>query len=310
MTARLRIPPVPDTVFPGLAGQTAVVVGGAGGGVGTATVAMLVWSGAKVLVVDHAAERLEQLAGRFADAVTGVPADVTTEAGIRAFEQAVSDIAVHSLVNVVGGVAPAEIGHFLELTAAQWQSSIALNFEYAVHTSRIAALRMAEVGCGGSLVNLSVSDARRAMPWFSPYGAARSALEAATRTMAVELGPLGICANSVAWGLIDSPRAHSGTGSDGHRERELIPLGRRGKVAEVASMVLFLVSDLGSYTTGQNLVVDGGLSLRASHDGPRHNIPEFLESEPARRTLQASFARITGVSGTADRVPPGIMPEA
>lgn len=153
---------------------------------------------------------------------------------------------------------------------------------------------MVVTGHGGSLVNLSVADARRAMPWFSSYGAARSALEAATRTMAVELGPLGIRANSVGWGLIDSPRAHSGAGSDGHRERELIPLGRRGTVVEVATMVLFLLSDLSSYITGQNMVVDGGLSLRAAHDGPLHNIPEFLESEPARRTLHETFERITG----------------
>jgi NAD(P)-dependent dehydrogenase (short-subunit alcohol dehydrogenase family) len=148
-------------------------------------------------------------------------------------------------------------------------------------------------GSGGSIVNLSVADARRAMPWFAPYGAARSALEAATRTMAVELGPLGIRVNSVAWGLIDSPRAHSGAGSDGSRERDLIPLGRRGSVADVAAMVLFLLSDLGSYVTGQNAVVDGGLSLRGGHDGPLDNIPEFLESEPARRTLDQTFRRIT-----------------
>ena len=76
--------------------------------------------------------------------------------------------------------------------------------------------------------------------------------------------------------------------------RALIPLGRRGSVGEVASTVLFLLSELGGYITGQCVVVDGGLSLRSSHYGPYHNIPEFLESEPAREKLRSTFERLTG----------------
>ena len=172
-----------------------------------------------------------------------------------------------------------------------------------MRTCQLAARRMIDSGIAGSLVNLSVADAGRAMPWFAFYGAARSGLEALTRTMAVELGPLGIRANSVAWGLINSPRAHSGAGSDGSRERQLIPLGRRGSVAEVASAVMYLLVDLSSYITGQNVVVDGGLSLRAPHDGPRHNIPEFLESEPARQELQETFERLVRRRPTAEPMP-------
>lgn len=186
------------------------------------------------------------------------------------------------------------MGHFLDVTPRQWQHSLDLNLTYAMRTCQIVARRMAMTGQGGALVNLSVADARHAMPWFAPYGAARSGLEALTRTMAVELGPLGIRANSVAWGLINSPRAHEGAGSDGSRERDLIPLGRRGAVAEVAATVLFLLSELGSYVTGQCVVVDGGLSLRQSHYGPHDNVPEFLESQPARARLRSTFRRITG----------------
>jgi NAD(P)-dependent dehydrogenase (short-subunit alcohol dehydrogenase family) len=269
-----------------------VVVGGAGGGVGTAVVTMLVASSARVLVVDRAADRLEQLVARFPDAVAGVRAVVTDAEGLAAVERALARTPVHALVNVVGGVTPGDIGHFLDLTSEQWQQSLALNLQYAVRTCQLAARRMVAEGHGGALINLSVADAATAMPWFSAYGAARSALEAATRTMAVELGPFGIRANSVAWGLVDSPRAHSGRGSDGERERQLIPLGRRGLVAEVAAAALFLASALGSYVTGQNIVVDGGLSLRTSHYGPRHNIPEFLESEPARAALHEALDRL------------------
>ncbi|NIY64197.1 SDR family NAD(P)-dependent oxidoreductase [Streptomyces malaysiensis] len=293
MTAPLSVPDVPDHRFPGLAGETAVVVGGAGGGVGTACVALLVRSGAHVVVADRDAVRVSQLAALYPDMVTPVAVDVTTDESIDAIDRAAA-AAPCALVNVVGGVTPDEVGHFLDMTPRQWQRSLDLNLTYAMRTCQVVARRMSVAGQAGALVNLSVADARQAMPWFAPYGAARSGLEALTRTMAVELGPLGIRANSVAWGLISSPRAHEGAGSDGSRERDLIPLGRRGAVAEVAATVLFLLSELGSYVTGQCVVVDGGLSLRQSHYGPHDNVPEFLESQPARARLRSTFRRITG----------------
>ena len=294
MTAPLTVPEVPDHCFPGLAGKTAVVVGGAGGGVGTACVALLARSGAHVVVVDRDAARLEQLAARFPEVVTTVTADVITDEGIDGVDRIISATSPCALVNVVGGVTPGEVGHFLDLTAAQWQRSLEVNLTYAMRTCQIVARRMSATRQAGSIVNLTVADARHAMPWFSSYGAARSALEALTRTMAVELGPLGIRANTVAWGLINSPRAHAGTGSDIERERALIPLGRRGSVGEVAATVLFLLSELGGYVTGQCVVVDGGLSLRSSHYGPNHSIPAFLESEPTRERLRSTFERLIG----------------
>jgi NAD(P)-dependent dehydrogenase (short-subunit alcohol dehydrogenase family) len=257
-------------------------------------VALLARSGGHVVVADRDAARLEQLAARFPEVVTTVTADVTTDQGIDGVDRVVSAMSPRALVNVVGGVTPDEVGHFLDLTAAQWQRSLEANLTYAMRTCQIVARRMSAARRTGSIVNLSVADARHAMPWFSFYGTARSALEALTRTMAVELGPLGIRANTVAWGLINSPRAHAGTGSDTERERALIPLGRRGSVGEVAATVLFLLSELGGYITGQCVVVDGGLSLRSSHYGPNHSIPAFLESEPTRERLQSTFERLTG----------------
>lgn len=291
MTVELVVPEVPGYHFPGLAGKTAVVVGGAGGGVGTACVALLARNGAKVAVVDRDEVRLSQLADAIPQ-VVGVLADVTTQGGIDALDMALTATAPAALVNVVGGVTPDEVGHFLELTPQQWQHSLSVNLTYAARTCQIVARRMVAVGQSGALVNLSVADARLAMPWFAAYGAARGGLEALTRTMAVELGPLGIRANCVAWGLINSPRAHAGATSDGTMERDLIPLGRRGTVAEVAAMVTFLLSDAGSYVTGQCIAVDGGLALRASHHGPVSSIPEFLESDSTRARLTETFDRM------------------
>ena len=90
MTAPLTIPEVPDHCFPGLAGETAIVVGGVGGGVGTACVALLAHGGAHVVVVDRDAARLEQLAARFPEVVTTVTADVTTDQGIDGVDRVIS----------------------------------------------------------------------------------------------------------------------------------------------------------------------------------------------------------------------------
>lgn len=292
VNVELTVPEVPNHRFPGLAGQTAVVVGAAGGGVGTACVALLVQSGAHVVAVDRNTDRMAQLARHFPERLTLVAADVTTDEGIEAIGRSIAAQSPCALVNVVGGVASDEVEHFLNLSPEQWQRSLDLNVTSAMRTCQVVARRMTADQRPGSIVNLSVADARQAMPWFSAYGAARSALESLTRTMAVELGPLGIRANTVAWGLINAPRAHPGTSANINLERILIPLGRRGAVGETAAAVLFLLSDLASYITGQCIPVDGGLSLRMAHYGPRHNIPEFLESETARQRLRLDFERL------------------
>jgi 3-oxoacyl-[acyl-carrier protein] reductase len=292
VTDPVVVPPVPSARLPGLSRHRYLVVGGASGGVGTATVAMLSASQAQAIVVDRAGGRLDRLGELFPETVTGVCADVTTDEGIDAVERALADVDLHGLVNVVGGVSAPDVGHFLELTPGQWRRAIDLNLGYAVRTGQIVARRIVAGRHGGSIVNLSVADARGAMPWFSAYGAARSALEGVTRTMAVELGPFGIRANTVAWGLINSPRAHSGAGSDGSRERDLIPLGRRGTVADVASTVSFLLSDLAGYITGQSIAVDGGLSLHAAHYGAPPYIPEFVEDGHIRQELLDRASRI------------------
>ena len=76
------------------------------------------------------------------------------------------------------------------------------------------------------------------------------------------------------------------------RERDIIPLGRRGLVADVASAAMFMLSDLSLYVTGQNLAVDGGLSQCGPHYEHTENIPVFLESAPARDALAGEWNSI------------------
>ncbi|MDF3308217.1 SDR family NAD(P)-dependent oxidoreductase [Rhodococcus sp. T2V] len=290
-----RLPPVPDFAFPGFTDSCAVVVGGASGGVGSAMVRLLLRAGSAVIVVDRDEQRSKQLAAALGhnESLRTVLTDITTEGGIRDLEAALARPGrpVRHLVNVVGGVTGDDIGHFLHLDSDQWGRALATNVTYALRTSQTVARHMVAER-RGSIVNLSVADADRAMPWFAFYGATRSALDSLTRTMAVELGPFGVRANTVSWGLISSPRMHPARTSEGNRERDVIPLGRRGLVADVAGAAMFMLSDLAQYVTGQDLAVDGGLSLCGPQYEHTENIPVFLESEPARNVLRGQFDSI------------------
>ncbi|MEN0139380.1 MAG: SDR family oxidoreductase [Rhodococcus sp. (in: high G+C Gram-positive bacteria)] len=295
MTAKFALPPVPEFAFPGFTDSCAVVVGGASGGVGSAMVQLLLRAGSAVIMVDRDEERSGMLTAAVGhdESLLPVLTDITTEDGIRDLESALdrADRPVRHLDNVVGGVSGDDVGHILHLGADQWTRALTTNVTYALRTSQVVARRMVQER-RGSIVNLSVAETDRAMPWFAFYGATRSALDSLTRTMAVELGPFGVRANTVSWGLINSPRMHPAHTSEGNRERDVIPLGRRGLVADVACAAMFMLSDLAQYVTGQNLEVDGGLSLCGPHYEHTEKIPVFLESESARDGLRRQFDRI------------------
>ena len=104
---------------------------------------------------------------------------------------------------------------------------------------------------------------------------------AVTRTMAVELALDNIRVNAVAPGVTATPASRTYIDDDPERDRQAIAMGRRGRPEEQAGAILFLLSDLSSYITGQTMLVDGGLNLKWTHLGA-DNTSLFLKDESFR----------------------------
>ena len=262
-----------------LSGRPCVVVGGGGGGIGTAVVDVLAEAGADVgaitYVAEHAADTEQRVraAGRRASVVV---ADVTDEAAlVSALARIAADLGTpRHLVNVVGGNLIDDWFRTAEFDMAAFDRVVARNLRYAVVSCREVARGLIDSGITGSIVNLS-SIAARGTPLLAAYGAAKAGLESFSRTMALEWGPRGIRVNLVAPGTVKTPRAGQDDMADAARS---IPLRRRGEARDIADAVLFLLSDMAGWITGQTLVVDGGTGLGSGGD----ELPVFVTTPELR----------------------------
>jgi NAD(P)-dependent dehydrogenase (short-subunit alcohol dehydrogenase family) len=163
-----------------------------------------------------------------------------------------------------------------EVTAAAIVDAIGVLQVGAMAGTAVAVRRMLALpprephGQRGAIVNVSSIQAVAAFPSFYAYGAAKAAISALARSVAVDYGFHGIRCNTVLPGTIETPMMHRGLGGewtieDARRDAaELAPLGRAGEATEVASVVAFLLSDRATYVSGMALPVDGATSARAT----------------------------------------------
>jgi NAD(P)-dependent dehydrogenase (short-subunit alcohol dehydrogenase family) len=163
-------------------------------------------------------------------------------------------------------------GHaFLDLDEETYHRTLELNLRIAYHVSLAVARQMAERGRGGSIVNISSVGGLRAHRGMAGYDASKGAIDALTRSMAVDLAPEGIRVNGVAPGATRRPE-RSGETKWQERYRRMaegIPLGRLGRPEEIGAAVAFLASDAAAYVTGQTIYVDGGLTCQLTPPGIR-----------------------------------------
>jgi NAD(P)-dependent dehydrogenase (short-subunit alcohol dehydrogenase family) len=273
-----------------LDGRVIVVSGAGGGGIGTTVTRMAAEAGATVIAVSRSKENLDEHVAPLArDGLSVVPvaADASTEDGIGAvIDQARrTEGNLYGLVNIAGGADPSTWMPSTRVSRADWRELFAANLETAFFMSQAVAAELRAQGLPGSIVSISSISGMNTAPFHIAYGTAKAAIVAMTRTMAVELAPDKIRVNAVAPGVTETAASRTYTGDDPDRDRRAIAMGRRGRPEEQAGVILFLLSDLSSYVTGQTLLVDGGLNLRWSHLGA-DNTSLFLKDESFRAAIK------------------------
>jgi 3-oxoacyl-[acyl-carrier protein] reductase len=257
----------------GLGGRVAVVTG-ASQGIGRSIALVLADEGADLVLVARRRPGLDVVAGEVearGRRAHVVAADVTTVPGIADVVRGTLDAfgRVDILVNNAGKGAPKPM---LELTDADWQASIDLNFLSAVRLSLACVPHMREQRWG-RVVNISTRVAREPDPYFAPYAAAKAALINFSKNLALAFSKDGVLTNCIVPGLIRSEAvqeaaersaAATGLSVDEVYQATLakrpIPAGRLGEPDDVAGLVALLVSDRGGWITGGTFTVDGGIT--------------------------------------------------
>ena len=245
-----------------LDGHRAVVTGG-GSGIGAQTCRRMAAEGAQVAVVD--------LNGDHADAVAKEVDGIAYAVDVTDFDAlsaAIADAAqrmlgLSLLYNNAGGSTLAPM-HDYEV--AEWRRIVDLNLTGVFHGFKAAA-PLILAGGGGAIVSTASISGTRPAAGEAPYAAAKAAVVALTASAALEYAPT-IRVNAVSPGMIRTPLTElllekRGIGLEAE-QRAKTPLDRIGTPADIADVVVFLCSDLARFVTGQNLVIDGGMTLHGS----------------------------------------------
>ena len=247
-------------------GRVAFVTGG-GSGMGRETARLLGEAGARVAICDRdgaaaraTAEIVEQAGGTARADQVDVSDSAAVDRAVAAASEALGP--VDALVNIAGIYQVAAVE---DISDENWARMFAVHVNGTFHTCR-AVLPGMVAARAGAIVNMSSLHAIRGQANAAHYAAAKGAVIGLTKSIAREKGPLGIRANAVAPGPIDTPLWRGAVPPDEldavmAKRSEVIPIGRLGEAAEVAQTIVYLLSPAASYITGQVVTIDGGESM-------------------------------------------------
>jgi 3-oxoacyl-[acyl-carrier protein] reductase len=229
------------------------LVTGASGAIGGAICRALAAGGHEVIAHAHgnlaAAEKLAAEIGGHAVAFDVTDADVAATV----IDQLLEAGPIQVLVNNAGIHDDAPLAG---MTSEQWRRVIAVSLDGFYNVTRALAMPMARTRWG-RVISISSVSARLGTRGQANYAAAKAAMEAASRSLARELGSRGVTVNCVAPGIIDTEATRQAF--DAAVIAAMVPLQRAGTADEVAAVVAFLASDAAAYITGQTVPVNGGL---------------------------------------------------
>ncbi len=238
-----------------LTGRVAIVTGGSRG-IGRAVALALGRAGAKVIVNYN---RSADAAKAVADEIDGqaVQADVSTTEGC---ETLIAAAAAHERLDIlVNNAGITRDTLVLRMSDEEWDQVLHTNLNAAFRLCRAASEVMLHQR-SGSIVNITSVSGIRGNAGQANYAASKAAVAAMSQSLAKELARRGIRVNCVAPGFVQTDMVDAMNPKVVDGVKALIPMRRLGDPDEIANVVLFLASDQASYVTGQQWIVDGGLS--------------------------------------------------
>ncbi len=245
-----------------------ILITGASRGIGESIARTAAAHGANVVLSSRKQEALDEVAASIrADGGVAFPHAAHAgqeEAIAELFQKAIDEFGkVDGIVN--NAATNPYFGPTVDITDAQFDKTVEVNMRGYLRVIQHFVRHARERGDGGSIVSMASIAGMGSAVLQGVYGMTKAAVISMTKTLATELSGDGIRVNCISPGLIHTKFAGALVENDGIRGQieQRTPLGRVGQPEEIAVAACYLLSDASSYVTGENLVIDGGLTIGA-----------------------------------------------